>query len=589
MKISPGNYRQLLWHYFQHQLGTVLVMAIFLLASIAFQLIGPQVARSFIDSVRAGTSTQALMQAALIFILVTAAHKAMNVLATYWSEKVSWTATNNLRADLALHLVRLDLSFHKARTPGEIIERVDGDVNALAGFFSSFVVQLVGSLLLLIGILGATYLVNIQLGLSFTIFVIFSLVLLSRIRRLAAPHWKEDRECSAIFYGYLGEVFTATEDIRANHAENYAFQRFFSHLRRWMPVRVRAGVWESGVWMAALAVFALGEALAYSLGGGLYRAGAITLGAVYMVIAYTAMLADPIESIRTQLQELQRADANITRIRELLAIRSRLKDGTEILPTGPLSVAFQHVSFGYEDEQFVQNIRDKEPEVVINSLSFTLEKQRVLGVLGHTGSGKTTVARLLFRLYDPQQGEVCLADINLRSAKLKVLRERVGFVTQEVQLFDASLRDNITFFDPQTSDETLCKVLTSLGLQSWLTSLPDGLDTMISNSSLSAGEAQLVALARVFLKDPGFIILDEASSRLDPATEILLEQALDKLLIGRTAVIIAHRLATIERVDDILILDRGCSVEYGPREKLVANPNSQFARLRQLGLGEVLA
>ena len=157
-----------------------------------------------------------------------------------------------------------------------------------------------------------------------------------------------------------------------------------------------------------------------------------------------------------------------------------------------------------------------------------------------------------------------------------------------MQLFEASLRDNITFFDPDISDGHLLAVIETLGLNRWLERLPDGLDTMISGSTLSAGEAQLLALARVFFKGPGLVILDEPSSRLDPATEALLERALDRLLEGRTAVIIAHRLATVERADDILILEDGRIVEHGPRERLAADPNSRFAELRRTGFGEVL-
>jgi len=294
------------------------------------------------------------------------------------------------------------------------------------------------------------------------------------------------------------------------------------------------------------------------------------------------MLAQPIDAIRTQLQDLQQADASIARVRELMATRSRLEDGTESVPPGALSVAFRAVHFGYEDGQ------QKTRAIVLEDLSFEHEAGRVLGLLGRTGSGKTTVARLLFHLYDPQQGEVCLGGVALRHARLEPLRARVGLVTQDVQLFEASLRDNITFFDPDISDGRLLAVLETLGLKPWLERLPNGLDTKISGSSLSAGEAQLLALARVFLKDPGLLILDEASSRLDPATEALLERALGRLLEGRTAVIIAHRLATVERADDILILEDGRMIEHGPRERLSADPNSRFAELRRTGLGEVL-
>jgi ATP-binding cassette subfamily B protein len=579
----------LLERYFAPQRGAVLLMGSLLLASIALQLAGPQVACSFIDAIQAGANEGSLIRVALLFIAVSLVHKAMSVLAAYWSERVAWTATNALRADLMAHLLKLDLGFHKAHTPGELIERVDGDVNALAGFFSSFIVQLLGSALLLIGVLVAVYGVNVQLGLAFTVFVLLALVMLGRVRQFGTPHWKQDRQHSAAFYGYVGEVLTATEDIRSSGAEGHILRRFFEHLRDWWPARFNADVWGQAMMMAAIIAFAVGDAIAYGVGGSLHRQGAISLGAVYMVIAYTAMLAAPLETIRVQLQDLQQADAGIARVRELFGTQSRLGDGTDSVPSGPLSVEFRAVHFAYDDGQNLNGSYREEQATLLEDLSFRLDAGRVLGLLGRTGSGKTTMARLLFRLYDPQQGEVCLGGINLRHAKLGELRSRVGLVTQEVQLFEASLRDNITFFDPGISDERVLDALETLGLGPWLERLSNGLDAPISGVTLSAGEAQLVALARVLLRDPGLIILDEASSRLDPATERMLERAWIKLLEGRTAVIIAHRLSTVERADDILILDHGRILEYGPRPSLAADPQSRFFALRRTGLEEVLA
>lgn len=593
MTIPIHDYGQLLRRYLAPQRRAVFFMSSLLLISISLQLVGPQVVRSLIDTLQTTRNGSRLVQSALLFIGVTALQQVMKVLATYWSERVAWTATNQLRADLTAHLLQLDLSFYKTRTPGELIERVDGDVNELAGFFSSFVVQLIGSALLLLGVLLAVYLVNLALGLAFTGFVIVTLLALGRVWQGGSPHWQADREHSAHFYGYLGEALTATEDIRTSNAIPYILRRFFEHGQQWWPVRLKAGVWGQSVMNAAIIAFAVGEALAYGLGGALYQNGGISLGSVYLVLAYMAMLGTPIETLRIQLQELQRANASIIRVRELLATCSKLVDGTAELPGGALAVEFRAVHFGYEAQgnPITASPEEKNPgleeeakgETILHNLSFQLQPGKVLGLLGHTGSGKTTIARLLFRLYDPQQGEVCLGGINVRAVQLAALRARIGLVTQEVQLFEATLRDNITFFDTTFSDAHLLTVLAQLGLQTWLERLPNGLDTLITGASLSAGEAQLIALARVFIKDPGLVILDEASSRLDPVTEVLLNQALVRLLQGRTAIIIAHRLTTVERADHILMLDQGRVLEQGPRAELAANPHSRFSKLRRLG------
>jgi ATP-binding cassette subfamily B protein len=214
----------------------------------------------------------------------------------------------------------------------------------------------------------------------------------------------------------------------------------------------------------------------------------------------------------------------------------------------------------------------------------------VLGLLGRTGSGKTTISRLLFRLHDPTVGVVRLGGTNIRDAQLDVLRARVGLVTQNVQLFQGTLRDNVTLFDGTVPDARLHAVFAELGLDAWLRRLPDGLDTALGagGRGLSAGEAQLVALARVFLKDPGLVILDEASSRLDPETERLLERAVTRLLQGRTGVVIAHRLHTVERADRILILEDGRVAELGRRTDLLRDPGSRFVRLLRAGMMEEL-
>lgn len=200
------------------------------------------------------------------------------------------------------------------------------------------------------------------------------------------------------------------------------------------------------------------------------------------------------------------------------------------------------------------------------------------------------MTRLLFRLYDPNQGTLKLGGVNLRHVSLADLRQQVSMVTQDVQLFQATVRENLTFFNPHIPDSQLEQVMKSLRLWEWVQSLPKGLETPLAGGeSLSAGEAQLLAFARVFLKNPGLIILDEASSRLDPSTEALMERTVDFLFTERTGVVIAHRLKTVQRADDILILEDGCAVEYGPRLELAANPSSRFYHLLQTGLEEVLA
>ncbi|MMZ63433.1 putative ABC transporter ATP-binding protein [compost metagenome] len=212
-------------------------------------------------------------------------------------------------------------------------------------------------------------------------------------------------------------------------------------------------------------------------------------------------------------------------------------------------------------------------------------------MLGRTGSGKSTLARLLLRFYDPQEGAIELSGVDIRRCKLHELRGGVAMVTQNIEIMEGTVRDNLSLFDERIQDEDILAVLKTIGLEEWFRSLPDGLDTVLSSGggSLSAGEAQLLAFARVFLSDPGLVILDEASSRLDPLTEHRIEAAISRLLEERTCIMIAHRLATVQRADEIVILERGRIIEHGPRERLAADPDSRFSRMLAVGLEEVLA
>ncbi len=569
MRIPLKQYLDLLATYLRPQAGQVALLAVLLLTSIGLQLLNPQLIRYFIDTATTGGAMDSLVTAALVFIAGALVNQGLLVGATYLGENIGWTATNALRADLADHCLRLDLSFHKARTPGELIERIDGDVNTLSNFFSKFVIHMLSNVLLLLGVLVLLFREDWRVGLGMTVFVAVAVGVLGRIRQIAVPYWAAWREASAGFFGFLGEYLAATEDVRANGAGGYVLHRFHTLLQAWLPIARRASLAGSAMWMTTLAVFTLGNALAFGLGASLFSSGAITLGTVYIIFHYTELLTGPIEQIRTQLQDLQKADAGITRVAELFRTPSKITDGPGVtFPAGALGVAFEEVSFAYETD-----------EPVVEQISFTLAPGQVLGLLGRTGSGKTTLARLLLRLYDPTAGTVRLGGHDIRGAALDELRRHVALVTQDVQLFNASVRDNLTFFDRAVSDEWVLAVLDDLGLGGWLAA---------GNGGLSAGEAQLLAFARLFLKDPGLVILDEASSRLDPATEALVERAVGKLLQGRTGIIIAHRLHTVRRADTILILDNGHILEQGARAGLAADPTARFHHLLQTGLAEAL-
>jgi len=572
------RYWRLLAHYLRPQWPRMVLLAVILCGAICVRVVTPLVASRFIDQATSGEAPRDLIILALLTMGLALAGQGAAVAETYVAENVSWAATNALRADLVAHLLRLDAAFHTAHTPGELIERVDGDVAALARFFSRFVVSVLGNGVLMVGVLGLLYHVDWRVGLGLSAFVALALTAMLRIRAVATPSWAAERQVSADFYGFLGDYLSGLEDIRSSGAGAFVLRRCAEVMRPWLAVTLKAQTWGYTMGATSQGLFALGMAVAFALSAVLFKAGTLTIGVVYLIFQYTELLRQPTEQIRDDVQDLQQADASLGRVEALLRTAPRLADGPGLaLPPGPLAVELDGVSFGYAQD--VPVLRD---------ISVRLEPGRVLGVIGRTGSGKTTLTRLLPRFYDPLAGVVRLGGVDLRAVRLAAVRARIGLVTQEVHLFNTSVRDNLTLFDDGVPDDRIGAVLDTLGLARWLRELPRGLDTQLGpgGAGLSAGQAQALACARIFLRDPDVVILDEASSRLDPATERLVHTALGRLLDGRTGIIVAHRLTTMTYADDILVLEDGQVREHGPRLALAADPTSRFAALLRLATEE---
>ncbi|KAA3657303.1 MAG: ABC transporter ATP-binding protein [Chloroflexi bacterium] len=580
MKLPLKQYWALLKQYLKPQWRNATLLAILLLTHIGLRLVNPQVMRFFIDTAVSQGPLSTLINAALLFLGIATINQILSLSNTYLGEQVAWTATNALRHDLLRHVLRLDQSFHKQHTSGEMLERIDGDVNALSNFFSRFAVFVVGNLLLIVGILVLLWRENGWLGFVWSSFTIIWLAAMIWLRGLAIQHWEKVRGFSGKFYGFLSEQLAATEDIRANGAVNFVLHRVDVMFGDWFRTQLKANKVANNMWSASIVLFAIANGITYVICAALFFNGRITIGTAYILILYANLIQDPMIQLRNQLENLQKAEASIQRIRELLAIETKLVDGNgRSLPTAPLTLNVHDLTFSYEAD-----------DLVLQNISFQLQQGRILGLLGRTGSGKTTLARLILRLYDPISGSITLDGVAPPTQQLAHWRTHVAMVTQDVQLFRASIRENLTFFNPHIADADILETLADLGLSEWLETQEYGLDTVLSSGrgSLSAGQGQLLAFARVFLTNPGLIILDEASSRLDPATEHLIERSLDRLLHNRTGIIIAHHLATVQRADDILILENGRILEYGSRHQLATNPQSRFAQLLQTGLEDVL-
>jgi ABC-type multidrug transport system fused ATPase/permease subunit len=413
-----------------------------------------------------------------------------------------------------------------------------------------------------------------RLGLLFTLLSAVGLGASFWVRRITSRYAAAQRQAVADLEGFVEERLYALPDVRANAMQPHLLDRLGLALRETYQ-RARAMVvagntlgWVTGTTGLLTSVLTLGA------GAALFTRGEVTLGTVYLLFQYQALLRRPLGEMTRQLQDFQRAGASVERVQRLVDTRSTVPDGPgAALPPGPLAVEFDTVDFAYD--------ADAGSPQVLHGVSFAVRPGEVLGLLGRTGSGKTTLTRLLLRQYDPSAGRVLLGGVDLRALRREGLRREVAMVTQEVQLFRATVRENLTLFDQGVPEGSVLGALERLGLRPWLERLPRGLDTPLGpdGEGLSAGEAQLLACGRVFLRDPRVVVLDEASSRLDPATERLIRGAIDRLLEGRTGIVVAHRLETVQRADAVLVLEGGRVAEWGPRAVLGADSRSRYAAL----------
>ncbi|HKY67697.1 MAG TPA: ABC transporter ATP-binding protein, partial [Acidimicrobiales bacterium] len=537
----------------------------------------------FADDALGGASTSALTTIAATYVVAALGSAALDLGVVWWSARVSWRAGNRLRERLAAHALRLEQAWHGRHSPGQLIERIDGDVEAMAIFFAGMAVQIAGNVALILGMLVVATVIDVWTGVVLTVTAVAGAAVMIRLRMAAVEAREHEREVNAQLYGDLEERLGGLEDLRANGAGRFAVHRLHGHsARSWQAAR-RASRRGDGAYAASAVVFAVGTAGTLATGILLQQRGVITIGAVLTLYRYADMLRRPLEQIAEQLKEFQKAMAGARRASTLLATEPAIADGPDDgsgLPAGALGVELDGVSFTYDPD-------DPEASPALRGVDLRLAPGSHLGLVGRTGSGKTTVGRLLARIWDVPRpsGTVRIGGVDVRDLTLRALRDRVAVVTQDVELFRASVRDNLTLFGRyDVPDAELVAVAHEVGLGDWLAALPDGLDTRLAGGhGLSAGEGQLLAFARAFLADPAVVVLDEASSRLDPGTEQRIERATGRLLHGRTAVIIAHRLDTLERVDEIAVLDHGRLVEHGPRAALAADPDSRYARLRRTG------
>lgn len=542
------------------RMGAALVL---MLAGSGLSLIAPLLIKRAIDVDIPRSDLPGLWRTAGLLLLVFVGYFAVSTLQQSLMAWVGQRVLTTLRGQLFRHLQALHLGYHDTHIVGVTISRVISDVSVINDLLSQGLVTLVGDSVVLIGIVAV--MVSMSPRLALLAFAVLPLMVLATwlFTRRAQAAFRDTRARVAAVIGDLAEDITGMRVIQAFAQEGASEERFDRVNVASRDAHIGA-MTLSFVFLPAVEFLGmLATAIVLWFGGRAVAAQELTLGVVVAFLAYVSRFFQPIQELSQLYTTMQSAMAGGERVLELLDAEPEVRDAPDALPMPPIEghVVLRHVTFAYQ-----------EGEPVLHDISLTVSAGQTLALIGPTGAGKTSIANLVARLYDVAEGAVLIDGIDVRSVTQASLRRQFGLAPQDPIMFSGTIADNVRFGRPEATDEEVEAACRMANAHPFIARLPAGYDTEVFEGgiNLSAGERQLISIARAVLSQPRILILDEATSSVDTVTEVLIQEALERLLAARTAFVIAHRLSTIRRADLICVVDRGRIAERGTHDELLA-------------------
>jgi subfamily B ATP-binding cassette protein MsbA len=500
--------------------------------------------------------------AAAAVITIAAAGAISTYFEKYLTTSVGQWVMHDLRRTLYHHIQRLSLTYHDHKRTGDLISRVTSDIDAIQDFISQVLLGLVVNVLTLVGMLCIMFYLDWRFTLiALSVAPILFVVVYSftrRIKKASRAVRKKEGEVVSV----VSEVLSSIRVVKAFSREDYEQERFEQQSLDSVETALRARSLKAKLSPIVQVLVAIGTSLVLWYGVRLVLNGSMTPGSLLVFLLYLGKMYKPMRELSKMTDTLSKTAVGYERISEVLETEREVRDLRGAKAARPFkgAIAFRHLSFGYSKE-----------ETILRNVDFNIEPGQIVALVGPTGAGKTTIASLVARFYDPLSGQVLIDGQDIRRYKLKSLRQQISFVLQETLLFRAPVWQNIAYGRPEASRSEIIEAAKQANAHEFIIRMPEGYDTMVGERgvTLSGGQRQRIAIARAIIRRAPILILDEPSSGLDAASEEVVFDALGRLMENKTAIVIAHRLATVRRADMILVLDKGEIVERGTHDELL--------------------